>query len=339
MTNHSLTLSSGFAVVGILTTSGLGNVYVAGVDGLETIYGGILGEFFHEAEYDFGTTFSSVESASLHLIGVTDEPGSILTFTAELDGMASDAVALVSDGSFDVTLRLPVGPDVLDGQGTIGLTLDTSGCCDLSSSVTSAELVFDAAPFCAGDTNADQLVNVTDLINVISDWGTSGRKHGGDVTGDGVVNIGDLIAVIVGWGECLPPLGRCCFAGIVAPPPYICEVTTEATCASLLDSFWEEGLTCDDPCEPLGRCCFVGIVFPPYLCEVTTETECANFVGSFWTKGLTCEDPCEPLGRCCFVGIIFPPYLCEVTTETECANFVGSFWTEGLTCDDQCEEP
>ncbi len=50
-----------------------------------------------------------------------------------------------------------------------------------------------------GDTNADGVVNVSDLINVISDWNTDGSANGGDVNGDGVVNVTDLVTVITAW--------------------------------------------------------------------------------------------------------------------------------------------
>ena len=59
---------------------------------------------------------------------------------------------------------------------------------------------------CPGDTNNDGSVDVSDLVNVISDWGTDGSANGGDVTLDGTVNVGDLLEVIVHWGLCPPDL-------------------------------------------------------------------------------------------------------------------------------------
>ncbi|MHC5005545.1 MAG: hypothetical protein ACYTJ0_20785, partial [Planctomycetota bacterium] len=46
------------------------------------------------------------------------------------------------------------------------------------------------------DTNADGVVDVDDLINVMLDWGTDGAAHGGDVSGDGVVDVDDLVMVL-----------------------------------------------------------------------------------------------------------------------------------------------
>lgn len=46
------------------------------------------------------------------------------------------------------------------------------------------------------------------------------------------------------------PLGRCCFVGIVPPPPFLCEETTEEECSYYIGGMWAEGLNCDDhPCR------------------------------------------------------------------------------------------
>jgi hypothetical protein len=47
-----------------------------------------------------------------------------------------------------------------------------------------------------------------------------------------------------------PPIGRCCFLGIV-PDPVLCAVTTEAECFQFAAPVsWTEGKNCDgDPCN------------------------------------------------------------------------------------------
>ncbi len=50
-----------------------------------------------------------------------------------------------------------------------------------------------------GDTNGDGLVNVTDLLAVIADWGCTGTCSA-DVDGDGDVDVSDLLLVIGNWG-------------------------------------------------------------------------------------------------------------------------------------------
>ena len=43
---------------------------------------------------------------------------------------------------------------------------------------------------CPGDIDGDGLVNVTDLLNVIADWGDP-------------YDVDDLLTVIASWGQCL----------------------------------------------------------------------------------------------------------------------------------------
>jgi hypothetical protein len=55
---------------------------------------------------------------------------------------------------------------------------------------------------CSSDTNADGVVDVQDLVNVVLDWGTDGSVHGGDVDENGTVDVQDLATVILDWGPC-----------------------------------------------------------------------------------------------------------------------------------------
>ena len=52
---------------------------------------------------------------------------------------------------------------------------------------------------CPEDTNGDGLVDVTDILTAIGNWGGSGE---GDVNGDGVVDVSDLLAMVGAWGPC-----------------------------------------------------------------------------------------------------------------------------------------
>jgi len=53
-----------------------------------------------------------------------------------------------------------------------------------------------------GDTNGDAIVNLTDLLNVLSQWGTCpvDEDCAGDVTDDGFVGLADLLNVLANWG-------------------------------------------------------------------------------------------------------------------------------------------
>ena len=53
---------------------------------------------------------------------------------------------------------------------------------------------------CLGDANDDQVVDVTDLLQVVGDWGSSLSEA--DVNGDGTVDVSDLLVVVGNWGSC-----------------------------------------------------------------------------------------------------------------------------------------
>jgi hypothetical protein len=53
---------------------------------------------------------------------------------------------------------------------------------------------------CLGDVNADDIVDVTDLLAIIDAWGSSDETA--DITGDGIVDIEDLLTVVGNWGSC-----------------------------------------------------------------------------------------------------------------------------------------
>ena len=54
-------------------------------------------------------------------------------------------------------------------------------------------------PSCPADINEDSVVNVTDLLVVIKQWGLSGSA---DITNDGIVDVSDLLEVVGSWGAC-----------------------------------------------------------------------------------------------------------------------------------------
>ena len=54
---------------------------------------------------------------------------------------------------------------------------------------------------CPTDINGDHVVNTSDLLSVINNWGAP-PVNPADVNGDGSVNTADLLAVINSWGNC-----------------------------------------------------------------------------------------------------------------------------------------
>ena len=60
--------------------------------------------------------------------------------------------------------------------------------------------VSDDCPLLCPDISGDGQVDITDLLEVISDWGLFDSPA--DVTNDGVVNVSDLLSIISNWGPC-----------------------------------------------------------------------------------------------------------------------------------------
>jgi len=57
------------------------------------------------------------------------------------------------------------------------------------------------SPACPADLNGDGVVNVSDLLLLLSAWGPN-VGHAADLTGDGVVNVSDLLLLLGAWGAC-----------------------------------------------------------------------------------------------------------------------------------------
>lgn len=53
---------------------------------------------------------------------------------------------------------------------------------------------------CPSDINGDALVNVSDLLAVIDQWGQTDSEA--DISGDGVVDVTDLLMIVGNWGPC-----------------------------------------------------------------------------------------------------------------------------------------
>jgi hypothetical protein len=61
--------------------------------------------------------------------------------------------------------------------------------------------IFDITePVCSPDINGDGIVNVSDLLTIIDQWGLTDSPA--DVNDDGIVDVSDLLIVVGNWGEC-----------------------------------------------------------------------------------------------------------------------------------------
>jgi hypothetical protein len=216
-------------------------------------------------------------------------------------------------------------------------------CCDNEWDEICADMAISLcfSADCSGDTNGDNTVDVSDLTNVILDWGQTGSGLPSDVAPDCEVNVGDLTAVILGWGPCCAADG-CggCDAGDCFEPngtPYCDDLACcEAICA--LDGFccdveWD-GICADaasQVCAP-GACCFTD----GSCIDVENGGDCVNQGGVFQGPGSDCgsvecpilvNDNCEdriplPMGSTAYttIGSTF------VGPDPGCAAFGSDVW-------------
>ena len=50
-----------------------------------------------------------------------------------------------------------------------------------------------------GDVNCDGVVNVTDVLAIVSEWGDCALVCNEDIVPDGTINVSDLLQVIGNW--------------------------------------------------------------------------------------------------------------------------------------------
>ena len=91
--------------------------------------------------------------------------------------------------------------DVFELSGTIGQpdagVVMTAGDFSLTGGFWIAPGT--AGPPCPADITGDGVVDVLDLLEVLSQWGTTGSA---DINEDGTVDVLDLLEVLSAWGSC-----------------------------------------------------------------------------------------------------------------------------------------
>ena len=118
---------------------------------------------------------------------------------------------------------------------------------DIDAIVQAALAALPAAA-CAGDVNADGVVDVNDLLGLLSAFGTADAAS--DITGDGSVDVNDLLA-------CLSNFGSTCAAGAgsgaAAPAPAPTPCALGGDCGGQV--FNGCGTMCPPTCNvPMGMC-------------------------------------------------------------------------------------
>ena len=123
-----------------------GELFSIDLPEFQRLYGGFIGNTFQATAYDIGTALNSVSSVTLHLDGFTDIPNTTVTFSVELEGVATAPVDLLVNGPplfppYAIDIPLQFNAMVLDGNGPITLDINTSGPgADLSTTVLTARL-------------------------------------------------------------------------------------------------------------------------------------------------------------------------------------------------------
>jgi len=92
-----------------------------------------------------------------------------------------------------------LGSGEMDGDAAQDLVsiLSTPTFRGLSDSTVAIKSIPSSSP-CEGDFNEDGVVDVTDLLHILGNWGTPE----GDINGDGETNVSDVLALIALWGSC-----------------------------------------------------------------------------------------------------------------------------------------
>ena len=125
---------------------------------------------------------------------VSNDGGASWTFVHETNGTGGNwEIAQFEVGAYvEPTESVVVRFSVADGNDP---SIVEAGIDNLEVSVIVCQ-----SP-CSGDTDANGVVNVEDLLAVISQWGSTGGTA--DLDGSGTVDVGDLLLVIGGWGDCV----------------------------------------------------------------------------------------------------------------------------------------
>jgi len=165
------------------TTTGPDEAAMCGPFGLTTIEADVW--FGHIVTCTGELTVSVCDSDFPATLGIypfpcPNEPGTIIACNAGACPGGAEITLSVIQG--DVYRFRVGGLDGAQGEGTLVVT-----CTPLES--------------CLGDVNNDGVVNVSDLLILLSEWGTCDDCIS-DLNEDGQVNVSDLLLLLGQWGEC-----------------------------------------------------------------------------------------------------------------------------------------
>ncbi|MDP7009043.1 MAG: agmatine deiminase family protein [Phycisphaerales bacterium] len=128
---------------------------------------------------------------------ITDDDVSVTGVSLDLSTDGGTTWQPIASGLTNIGTYLWVVPDLATHEGKIRVTaFDTEGNAGENAG---AGLFIINGTQVAGDVNGDGLVNVTDILQVMANWGPCGLSCPEDLDGDGVVGVSDLLLVVANW--------------------------------------------------------------------------------------------------------------------------------------------
>jgi hypothetical protein len=230
------------------------------------------------------TTFgkSWADDADIALSNLGQEPSAIIT-PGEDDGPVPDGQFYASGGIIPLgELGFPgiwVSSEVLAIEFAESI-VDVPGAVEAvwsSGSFLTIQYELIGPTPCVGDLNGDTIVNVSDLLILLGQWGMcpDPKACQGDLNGDGTVNVSDLLILLGNWGQCPDAViaSACCFED------GSCENLTADQCASQDGSYQGDFTNCETwSCTqpPDGSSCAQAITVevdgPPIIGDSTGHT-------------------------------------------------------------------
>lgn len=134
-------------------------------------------------------------------------------------------------------------------------------------------------PGCTGDLNGDDVIDVSDLLILLGDWGSCPGCPA-DINGDNVVDVSDLLILLSVWGPCDNGGGG-------EPNPDSCQ----DHCGNQAPG----GCWCDESCVGYGDCCDDACD----LCGQCPVPQCEGYCGVQSPDGCWCDELCDGFGDCC----------------------------------------
>ena len=116
------------------------------------------------------------------------------------DGAAQAVVTLYHQTSSKEYMQFLKNANNTDDRGQVAY--DQWVKQGMSQPIDMDSAVVDIEPDVPGDLNGDGVVNVQDLLQLLSEWGNCPAKGPcpADITGDGVVGVNDLLDLLANWG-------------------------------------------------------------------------------------------------------------------------------------------